>query len=143
MDSAPDPLELMRLGMRFYEAGDFASLRGLVHEDAEIQMAFLRGDIAYGRDGLEQALHAAANSVHQPRIDVWEEIDENAAIMHGQVRFPLDGRGFGDRPAAWLNVLKDGLMWRVRIYPTVEAARHAYETEFQPQLLARPDTDGT
>ena len=44
-------------------------------------------------------------------------------------------RNLARRQAAWLNVLKDGQIWRVRIYSDVEAARGAYEIEFLPELL--------
>ena len=97
-------------------------------------MAFLHGEFATGPAALEQALNAAAGSLHRPTMDGIEAIDDVAAIMFGRVRYPLEGGGFGDRQAAWLNILKDGLMWRVRIYPDVEAARTAYVTEFLPQL---------
>jgi ketosteroid isomerase-like protein len=129
-----DPIELIELGMRLYEAGDLSGLRALVHEDAEIQMAYLHGELARGPRALEEALRAAAHSVHRPRMDGVVAIDESAAILHGRVRYPVNGGGFGDRQAAWLNVLKDGLMWRVRIYADVEAARRAYAEEFLPEL---------
>ena len=133
-DRPVDPIELIELGMRLYEAGDLAQLRTLVHEDAEIQMAYLHGELACGPNALEEALRAAARSVHRPRMDGVVAIDEGAAILHGRVRYPLDGGGFGDRQAAWLNVLKDGLMWRVRIYADVRTARRAYAEEFLPEL---------
>lgn len=120
--------------MRRYEAGDLVGLRALVHEDAEIQMAYLQGEIACGPGALEEALNAASRSVHRPRMDGIVPIDESAAILHGRVRYPIEGGGFGDRRAAWLNVVKDGLLWRVRIYPDVETARQAYASEFLSQL---------
>jgi hypothetical protein len=131
-----DPIELVELGMRLYEAGDLVGLRALVHEDAEIQMAYLNGEIAYGPGALQEALRAAARSVHRPRMDGSVELDASAAIMYGRVRYPIEGGGFGDRSAAWLNVLRDGLLWRVRVYSDVEAARAAYRTQFLPQLLS-------
>ncbi len=126
--------------MQLYAEGDFAAVRALVHPDAEIQMAYLHGEVATGPEALEQALHAAAHSVHRPRMDGIESIDENAAILFGRVRYPLEGGGFGDRQAAWLNVMRDGLMWRVRIYPNVRTARDAYATEFLPQLAPEAGT---
>ena len=129
-----DPIELIELGMRLYEAGDLARLSTLVHEDAEIQMAYLHGELARGPRALEDALRAAAHSVHRPRMDGVVAVDDSAAILYGRVRYPVEGGGFGDRQAAWLNILKDGLMWRVRIYADVAAARRAYAEEFLPQL---------
>jgi hypothetical protein len=130
----PDAVALIEAGMRLYAAGDFAALRELVHSEAEIQMAFLQGKFATGPAALEEALNAAAHSVHRPTMEGIEAINDGAAILFGRVRYPLEGGGFGDRQAAWLNVLKDGLMWRVRIYPNVAAAHAAYITEFLPQL---------
>ena len=122
--------------MKLYASGRLDMLRDLVHPDAEIQMALLRGEAARGPDGLERALTAAATSLHRPRMDTIEPIDAHAAILVGRVRYPLEGGGFGDRRAAWLNVLKDGLIWRVRIYHDASAARQAYTTEFLPLVLA-------
>lgn len=130
-----DVVAVVERGMQLYAAGKLVELRKLVHEDAEIQMAYLHGEFASGPDALEKALRNAAQSVHRPRMDGIEAIDDNAAILFGRVRYPLDGGGFGDRQAAWLNVLKDGLMWRVRIYSDVEAARKAYAEDFLPELL--------
>ena len=130
-----DAARVVALGMQLYAAGDFDRLRRHVHPDAEVQMAFLHGDVARGPDGLAQALRSAAGSLHRPRMDGIEAIDEHAAVMVGRVRYPIDGGGFGDRPAAWLNVVRDGLIWRVRVFNDVVEARQAYTAEYLPQLL--------
>jgi hypothetical protein len=132
-----DPVAVIQLGMRLYAEGRLDELKALVHPEAEIQMALLRDDVARGPDGLEEALRAASH-LHAPRMDRIEPIDEHAAILVGRVRYPLDGGGFADRPAAWLDVLRDGLIWRVRLFSDARAARHAYEVEYLPQLLREP-----
>ncbi len=131
-----DAVSLIELGMRLYTEAKLDELREHVHADAEIQMVLLHGEIARGPDGLSEALQSAQKSLHLPYGTRIEPIDDSAAIMVGRVRYPLRGGGFGDRAAAWLNVLKDGKIWRVRVYADADEARLAYETEFAPELHA-------
>jgi hypothetical protein len=138
-----EPVSIIERGMRLYAAGDLAGLRALVHPEAEIQMALLHNDVARGPDGLEQALRAATY-IHSPRMDRIEPLDEHAAILVGRVRYPLEGGGFGDRAAAWLSVLRDGLIWRVHIYADVSAARRAYRQQYRVRgVTAAHDTSST
>jgi hypothetical protein len=130
-----DPVSIIERGMRLYAAGDLVALRALVHPEAEIQMALLHNELAHGPEGLEEALRAAT-FIHAPRMDRIEPVDEHAAIMVGRVRYALEGGGFGDRAAAWLSVLRDGLIWRVRLYPDVSAARRAYRQRYRVALHA-------
>jgi hypothetical protein len=34
----------------------------------------------------------------------------------------------------WLNVLRHGLMWRVRVFSSEDEARRVYEETYRPQL---------
>jgi hypothetical protein len=130
-----DPAAVVEEGMRLYAEGRLSELRELVHPEAEIQMVLLHGDVARGPEGLERALRDATY-LHSPHMERIEPIDEHAAILVGRVRYPLEGGGFGDRAAAWLDVLRDGLIWRVLVFPDVEQAREAYEAEIRPLLDA-------
>src|SRR4051812_15540268 len=127
-----DPASLIALGMRMYEDGDLAGLREHVHEEAEIQMVLLHGEAARGPNGLEEALRRGEQSLHQPYGTRVEPIDDHACVLVGRVRYPLEGGGYGDRAAAWLNVIKDQKMWRVYVYDSAEQAREAYATQFAP-----------
>jgi hypothetical protein len=120
--------------MQLYEQGDLAGLRELVHEDAEIQMVLLGGEVARGPSGLERALRQGEESLHQPYGTRVEPIDDHACVLVGRVRYSLEGGGYGDRAAAWLSVVKDGKMWRTYVYDTAEQAREAYATEFASLL---------
>jgi hypothetical protein len=121
--------------MRLYAEGRLSELRTLVHPEAEIQMVLLHGEVARGPEGLEAALRDATY-LHSPQMEHIEPIDEHAAILVGRVRYALEGGGFGDRAAAWLDVLRDGLIWRVLVFPDAEQARQAYEAEIRPLLDA-------
>ena len=121
--------------MRLYAEGQLGQLRELVHPEAEIQMLFLDGELAHGPDGLVAALQRAADSIHTVSpVDV-EPIDSGAAILIGRILREVPRGGLADDAAAWLNVIRDGLLWRVLVYGDVAEARHAYETRFSAEAL--------
>jgi len=112
--------------MDTYADGRLKELAAFVHPDAEIEMLFLQGDVARGPTGLLEALEQAARSPHKPVMTGIEELDADAAVMYGTIRLPIPEHGLAYRNAAWLGVLRDGLLWRVTTHADVDAARAAY-----------------
>ena len=80
---------------------------------------------------MSRALREAADSIHKPTGAHVERIDDHAAILVGRILHKAPGGGLSDHPAAWLNVTRDGLMWRVLICNDASEARHIYETQFR------------
>ena len=113
--------------MDAYAQGLRKELAALVHPEAEIQMLFLAGDVARGPSGLLDALEQASRSAHKPTMTGIEELDDDAAVMYGSIRLPMPEHGLAYRNAAWLGVLRDGLLWRVTAHADLDAARTAYQ----------------
>lgn len=127
--------DLVERGMRLYAEGRLDALRDLVHPEAEIQMFFLDGDVARGPDGLARALQAAAATIHAPSATRFLALDDHAAMMVGRIRHNAE-RGWIDRSAVWLTVVKDGLIWRTEVFSTEDDARSAYASVYRPTLAS-------
>ena len=119
--------ELLRKAMGAYAQGRSKELAALVHPEAEIQMLFLEGGVAHGPSGLRDALERASKSAHKVRMTGIEELDDDAAVMYGSIRLPMPEHGLAYRNAAWLGVVRDGLLWRVTAHADLDAARSAYQ----------------
>jgi hypothetical protein len=118
--------ELLRKAMAAYAQGLSKELAALVHPEAEIQMLFLAGDVARGPAGLSDALDRASRSAHKVAMTGIEALDDDAAVVYGTVRLPIPEHGLAYRNAAWLGIVRDGLLWRVTAHPDLDAARQAY-----------------
>jgi hypothetical protein len=55
-----------------------------------------------------------------------EALDDDAAVVYGTIRLPMPEHGLAYRNAAWLGIVRDGLLWRVTAHPDLDAARQAY-----------------
>ena len=120
-------VDLCRLAMRAYDRGDFDQLADLVHPDAVIEMVVLEGGAARGPRGVTDALTRAQEQVHRPTMTRLEPLGDDAVVMIGRIQYTDSRRGLTDRQAAWLTVLKDGLIWRTRVLDSPRDAQRVYE----------------
>jgi ketosteroid isomerase-like protein len=124
--NTPRAARIVGEAMRAYERGDLNGLAELVHPDADVEMVFLGGGAAHGRDELRGTLEQAQAGVHRPSITSIDALADDAAVMVGRVQH-VDERGaLSDRKAMWLAVLRDELIWRVRLVASPEEARAVY-----------------
>jgi hypothetical protein len=118
--------QLVAAAMAAYERGDLDAIAELVHPEAEIQMLGLGGDFARGPAELLEALERRESVVHEPTMTHLETISDDAAIMVGRIQYADTRGGLTDREAAWLTVLRDGLLWRTLVFASADEARSAY-----------------
>ena len=57
-----------------------------------------------------------------------EPLGDDGALVEGWVRARQSGGTVLERRAAWLLELREGLIWRVRVYDGAEKARSAFRT---------------
>ena len=126
--SSGDPAAVVGEAMAAYERGDLEGLSRFIHPDAEIEMLVLQGDVALGPDGLRDTLESVRGGLHKPTMTRIENVGDDAAVMIGRIQYtdPVRG-GVTDRNAAWLTILRDGMVWRTRVFGTPDEARAAYE----------------
>lgn len=136
-DAGSSPSAVVREAMAAYERGDLDALLALVHSEAEIEMLILDGGVARGPEGLAEALAMAAKQVHRPKMSRVEEIGTDAALMIGRIQYGDAERGISDHEAVWLNVLRDGMIWRSKVFASAPEARAAYAELKAPQRPPR------
>jgi ketosteroid isomerase-like protein len=122
-----DPETIVAEAMAAYERGDLETLSRFVHPEAEIEMLVLQGDVAHGPEGVRDTLERARSGVHHPTATRIERVGDDAALMVGRIQYADPARGgVIDRKAVWLTVVRDGLIWRTRVFRTPAEARAAY-----------------
>ena len=105
--------------------GPWPELRKLFHEDARVE-SIAAGGVA-GPDQTVAAMRQAANDGVYTMGD-WriEQIDDRALLLHSTMRhlttLPNGKQGMTDSSYIWLMVGLDGLLWRMKIFHTKEAA---------------------
>jgi len=114
---------LVAEAMACYERGDLDGVAGFVHPDAEIEMLFLGGEVARGPEGLIEALTKAREGVHRPTMTGIEPVGDDAALMIGRIQHVDQRGGLSDRKAVWLTIMRDGLLWRTRVFDSEDEAR--------------------
>jgi len=124
---------LVAEAMALYERGDLDALVALVHPDAEIEMVVLGGGAAHGPEGLVVALTQAREGVHRPTMTSVEGLGTDAALMIGRIQYTDARGGLTDRKAVWLTMLRDGLLWRTRVFDS-EAEARAYHASVVAEL---------
>lgn len=121
-----DPARIVAEAMQAYERGDLEALASFVHPDAEIEMLALQRDLALGPEGLVDTLENVRDGLHKPTMTRIEAVDDDAALLIGRIQYADPDRGLIDRSAVWLTVLRDGMVWRTRVFGNVAEARAAY-----------------
>lgn len=128
MSSAPSPAELAREVFGAIDGEDAATLHDLIHPDAQLEMAMARGELVNGRDAVLTMLRAAWKRVHSLSISELHQLSADAVIIEGRSRYPLEGGGFADAGLVWLCEYRGGMLWRQRLFNSVNDARTAWES---------------
>jgi len=124
-------VQVVAEAMAAYQRGDLDALAALVHPEAEIEMLALGGTAAHGPEGLVEAIVRAREGVHRPTMTNVEGIGPDAALMIGRIQYTEPRGSLTDRKAVWLTVLRDGLLWRTRVFESDTEARAYYAGVFE------------
>ena len=124
--TAVDPARVVAEAMAAYERGDLEALSSFIHPQAEIEMLALQRDVALGPEGLVDTLENVRDRLHKPTMTRIEAVADDAALMIGRIQYADPDRGVTDRSAVWLTVLRDGMLWRTRVFGNTADARAAY-----------------
>jgi hypothetical protein len=98
-----------------------------IHPDAEMRLLVSYGELVRGREGVMRVMHEGREAATwRAAVEEIEWLDPDTALTSGHARYPLRGGGFGEGRVYWLDRLRDGMIWHVRVFRTEDAARSAY-----------------
>jgi ketosteroid isomerase-like protein len=118
--------ELVQSVWAAIERQDAAALHELIHPQAVLEMAMARGESVRGRAAVLATLRDAWQRVHSLSIGGLHPLSDEAVIVEGRSRYPLEGGGFADAGLVWLCEFRDGMLCRQRLFSSVEDARAAW-----------------
>jgi hypothetical protein len=105
-----------------------ASVRELIHPDAEMRLFVSFRKPIHGRAAVVRALEAGLGAVvFRGNVSRIEWLDDDTSLTCGHARYALEQGGSTEGNAYWLGEFRDGLIWRVDAFETEQAARRAYE----------------
>jgi uncharacterized protein (TIGR02246 family) len=104
---------------------DADQLAELVHQDAVVRPVSADG-ATLDRAGYVEWMREAYAGVLRPTVHETRFVDEHTALLVGRQQFSHPGNGgLHDFPVTWLLVERDGLLWRLDHFSTVEEAEAA------------------
>jgi len=102
----------------------------VIHPRAEMRLLVSYGEPVYGRDAIVQALQTGREAlIFQAHVEKFEWLDEQTSLTTAHARYPLASGGFGEGRVYWLDELRDGLVWRVRVFSSEDDALDAFFTQ--------------
>ena len=102
-------------------------VRDVIHPQAEMCLVVSFRKPLRGRAAVIEALERGRAAVAFRVGDIdFQWLDETAVLASGHARYSLEQGDIVERDVCWLNEFRDGLIWRVEAFESVDAARHAY-----------------
>jgi hypothetical protein len=107
-------------------------IAAFIHPDAEMRLLVSFGEPLQGRAAIVAALDRGREaSIYRARVQKFEWLDDSTVLSSAFARYALEGGGFAEGNVWWLDELRDGLIVRVTVFRSEEAARRAYEERFE------------
>lgn len=128
VDSDRRNAELLLRAMHEHTADDDdAALGESIHEDAEMRLLVSHGEILRGRAEILRALARGAEATtFRAEVERFEWLDATTSLTFAHARYSLENGGVADGRVYWLDEIRDGKIWRVRVYRSEVEARAAY-----------------
>jgi ketosteroid isomerase-like protein len=119
------PSTVIRAVVAALNAQDWAALKNLIAQDAEIETGSSPGQRIRGRDAYIAQLQAADRRWYDLSLYSVEDIDAECAVVTAGARVPLEGGGFNYQTFHWLAEVREGRLARSRMTDTAGGAREA------------------
>jgi hypothetical protein len=119
-------LELIDAVADAFNRADWARLRVLYHDEARLSTVAAHERIV-GPDELVRIFAELENTTYAIGETVTEAIDDDAVIVSGHMRYPLEDGGVAYAEKSWVLTFKDGLLFRSKSYASTDKARTAYQ----------------
>jgi hypothetical protein len=123
---------------------DWERLERLYHPEAKLQ-AVMAGDESLSGMELVSAFRRAVDDpgYRPPSWSSARDIDEHAALITGVAGRRLEHRGLSEGSRAWVMSFRDDLLYRSRVFATVEEALCCYEEQGVNLGVSEGDGAGT
>jgi hypothetical protein len=122
----PSAVELVRPMVSMYRRGNWDGLRSCYHEDA-LLCTLSSGTVPVSGDETIELLQEHEKTLFELSEELeFVRFDEDACVVEGRARYPLEGGGFADSHIFWLFTFKDGLMYRSAFFHSRSEAYRAY-----------------
>ena len=102
-----------------------------IASDAEMRLLVSFGEPLRGRAAIVAALKGREAAIYRARVQGFEWLDDSTVLSSAFARYALEGGGFAEGNVWWLDGFRDGLIARVTVFRSEEAARRAYEERFE------------
>src|SRR5690348_3420020 len=122
----PSAVELVGSMLSMYRRGDWEPLRGSYHDDA-LLCTLSTGAVPVGAEETIELLQQHERTLFELSEELeFVRFDDNACVVEGRARYPLEGGGFADSHIFWLFTLTDGLLYRSAFFRSRSEAYRAY-----------------
>jgi hypothetical protein len=129
------PIEVVNACLKAHRTTDWDRLRELFHPEARIGVFAGGGEPGDPGQAIADMQRVHQDVVYQASVSTIRELDEQAVLLRGRVRYVTDSGGISDVERYWLYVIREGRLYRSAVFKTAEAALHAY-AEHGPTLGA-------
>jgi ketosteroid isomerase-like protein len=114
----PDTVAIVRAAADAYVAGAWERFGELVHPDAQFDILSGGGRTVQGRARVLEALSSPDNDV-RVEPDEFRQVRPDTVLVTGKAGTP--GHALAPR-FAWLVEVRDGCLWRIRVFASAEEA---------------------
>jgi hypothetical protein len=117
------PATLARTVLQTFLEQRWDTLPSLIHPDAEMEAGFsVPGARFDAKQMMDAAWAAATSGAYRPEYELALTLDDHTALVVARIRFQIGQDEFSERDAAYVMTFKDSLLWRTRIYDSVDEA---------------------
>ena len=119
---------MLRAMHEHVKAGDpIGAIASTIHPDAEMQLLVSLGKPLRGREAVVAALDTGRQAaIYRAEVLRFEWLDDHTSLTSATARYALEQGGHAEGSVYWLDELRDGLIWRVRVFRSEREARQAY-----------------
>jgi hypothetical protein len=126
-DVPESPAELARALLQLYLDQRMDLLPALIHPEADLEAGFAAPNARFDADKvLDAAWVAVSTGAYKPVYEVVESLDGETALVGATIRYEIGDGLLSEREATYLMTFRDGMLWRSRIFDSVENALAAH-----------------
>ena len=119
-------LGVIRALLAAHRSADWDGVRELLHPEARIGVFATGGRPADPEEALRAMREAHSVTTYTAYVQDIEQLDEDAFLLFGRVRYPHESGGFADVERVWVYVIRDGLLYRSAMFTNELQARQTH-----------------
>ena len=133
--SSAVPARILLEGVQYaFEDRDWERLLSLYHPDALLTSVASGEQPVTASEAVARFEKATEDPFYEVSVSTISDLDPNACLAVGRIRFRDPQGGLTDAERYWLYIFKDGLLWRGSVHRSREAAVKAYKASAHQPL---------